>query len=118
MKLKNAGFKVTSEMLTAWNENTQLKYSMQDDSESLEINIPYSLLGARASELKRLLEHSTEPRQIVRNKGTNLLASQNGWTSAIWNTYLYSFKQKRFTCTDLKYNRNTGLVNRIVFNEI
>ena len=40
------------------------------------------------------------------------------WTQIIWKTVLYDLKNRKFKCTDLKYNESTGRVNEIVFEEI
>lgn len=40
------------------------------------------------------------------------------WTQIVWETVLYDLKNRKFTCTDLDYNIETGRVNEIAFEEI
>lgn len=116
--LEEAGFKISDDLLTTWDKNTNMKYRMTSDYDSLLPNIVYSLLGNGADELKKMLNHSVDAKQTVKNKGDNKLLENLGWTQATWTTYLYNFKQKRFKCTNLEINPDTGLVHIIEFEEI
>ena len=40
------------------------------------------------------------------------------WVEAIWETAVYDFKTKQFTCDYIHYNPRTGLVDQIWFSEV
>lgn len=42
----------------------------------------------------------------------------NEWCDAIWETAVYDFKTRHFTCDYIHYNPNTGLVDQIWFSEV
>ncbi len=67
--------------------------------------------------LYKLLAHSNNMKQTVKNT-EEILAENNGWTKAIWSTYLYSLKTKRFQCKGITYSNKTGRVDCITFEEI
>ena len=41
-----------------------------------------------------------------------------GWSSAEWRTALYDLKSKKFKCTDIKYNTDTGRIEYMKFEQI
>ena len=56
-------------------------------------------------------------KEIVTNT-SNEKESLEIWSSAEWRTALYDFKTRKFKCTNIKYNDDTGRVNEIYFCEI
>jgi hypothetical protein len=40
------------------------------------------------------------------------------WYSATWKTAAYDFKTRKFKCTEVHYNEDTGYIDRISFVEI
>ena len=109
--------------LTNFGRNNSLKYNMSNTSSGMNIGHPYELT-APDKVLEKLLKHSNNIKQIVKNKedDANYIynASENsyGWSTATWTTYLYNFKQKRFKCVNLEYSSTTGRVNKLEFEEI
>ena len=43
---------------------------------------------------------------------------RTGWSSAEWRTALYDLKTRKFRCTDVKYNEDTGRIIFMKFEEI
>lgn len=126
--LEEAGFDIKG--LTGFNKTDIFGYKMEGNDDSLQKDTPYSLVYGTAEEkqkLKDLLAHSANPRQVIKNKAIDeakknpfYIEAENkyGWSSAIWTTYLYDFKKKRFECTDMEYSADTGRISRIYFKEI
>lgn len=111
-----------NKQLTTFNERMSLSYKR---TATIRGNKRYELVGSTSNELNKLLAHANSPKQVVQNKDTtNLLydptaiPKKHGWKTATWSTFLYSFKQKRFKCTNLEYSTKTGQVNKIEFEEI
>lgn len=116
----------TDEQLTSFRENDFIKYTIEKSNSGIDINEKYELIDSSVSDennpLLKLLGHSNEPKQIVKNTESNLDYNRRGnvygWCTATWTTYLYSFKQKRFQCTNLEYSDKTGYVSKLEFKEI
>lgn len=121
-------FKITDSVLTDFDEDDVLKYNMSNEFTPSGI---YNLVDPSISDsnniLIKLINLSHEPKQIVKNKENpaNYIFDKDavpqqsfGWTTATWSTYLYSFNQKKFKCNTIEYNQKTGLINKIVFEEI
>lgn len=84
------------------------------------------------STLKSLLEQSAEMSQTVKNSGSNRLVVKNppvigdidsantGWNRATWYPAIYDLKTRKFKCLgeEIEYNRNTGRIMKMVFEEI
>ena len=65
--------------------------------------------------LVQLLKYSDKyMRQIITNRKDNLTE----WSSMTWETALYDFKKRRFTCEDMHYNDETGQIDIIIFKEV
>lgn len=93
--------------------------SLQKYSKTTDIVGEYTLgLQAETSEeVKALLTISDELKQTVKNKSATS-ATEGSWTKAVWETPLYDLKTRRFTCSNLTYDANTGRVNYIEFTEM
>ena len=120
-------FNIGSNKMTTFVASNDLHYQMiRQKSTEFKTGEKYSLLNDNI--LKELLNHSNEPKQIVKNDdknnyiykydSSNSIENKFGWVTATWTTYLYSFKKKRFTCKKLEYSNETGLVNKIEFEEL
>ena len=44
--------------------------------------------------------------------------SPSDWYSATWRTAAYDFKTRKFKCTGIEYNKDTGYVSKLKFEEI
>ena len=64
-----------------------------------------------------LLKNVTELKQIKKNTSQNH-AMPNSWTMAEWETPLYDLKTRKFKCSDIQYDSNTGRINKITFTEL
>ena len=130
LKLKDV-FDIDEEkQLTSFDKNDFFKYEMSRNDSGIQVNKKHQLVDSTISDdnntVLKILAHSNNPRQIVKNTETlaNFVYNPSaqppsyGWNTATWSTYLYSFKQKRFKCTNLEYSSQTGLVNKIEFIEI
>ncbi len=60
------------------------------------------------------LSSSNMKQTVTNNTGSNL----DKWCAAIWETGLYDFKTRLFTCDSIEYSNVTGRVNEIFFSEI
>ena len=68
-----------------------------------------------ATKIGRLFpKNTTYMRQIITNRKDNLTE----WSSMTWETALYDFKKRRFTCEDMHYNDETGQIDIIIFKEV
>ncbi len=68
------------------------------------------------SQLKKLLEISSKDLKIT--KKNNDPNTYRYWSTVIWETALYNFKTKRFTCDSINYNQKTGRVCELYFSEL
>lgn len=73
----------------------------------------YSIMD---SQLRKLLEISSNDLKIT--KKNNNPNTYRYWSTAIWETALYNFKTKRFSCDSINYNEKTGRVNELYFSEL
>ena len=107
-----------AKQLTDFDEDEDLKYKMSNENTSIQDGVQYSV---NDNVIQTLLGHSSDLKQIKKNtENDNLVydGTKKGWTTATWSTYLYSFKQKKFKCSGMTYDDNTGRIKEIVFNEI
>lgn len=120
----NEVFKIDeTKQVTSFSGNQYLEYNMEiDESNSKMKPGTYELLDDSAdNKLEKLIAHSTETKQIVKNPNDNYVYNPTnlyGWTTATWETCLYKFKQKRFKCTGIEYSNKTGRITEIKFEEI
>lgn len=83
-----------------------------------------------ANGLKQLTENSSETEITIINKSTAITtagvsifsripenAAPDGWTYVKWTPCFADFKKRKFYCSRIEYDSNTGLVNNIVFTE-
>lgn len=70
------------------------------------------------STIIKLLSASNAVSQIVKNTDYTTKNDPEGWTMAEFRTGLYYLKTKKFTCTNIGYDSQTGRVNKIDFKEI
>lgn len=68
------------------------------------------------SQLKKLLEISSKDLKIT--KKNNDPNTYRYWSTVVWETALYNFKTKRFTCDKINYNQKTGRVSELYFSEL
>lgn len=69
--------------------------------------------------LLSLLEFASKNMRIyVKNNTDNAEELTTNWSSVTWTTALYSLKQKQFKCDEIKYNKKTGRVSEIYFEEV
>lgn len=69
--------------------------------------------------LLSLLEFASKNMRIyVKNNTDNAEELTTNWSSVTWTTALYSLKQKQFRCDEIKYNKKTGRVSEIYFEEV
>jgi len=64
-----------------------------------------------------LMVTSGNLRQSKSNPSNERNFSNNNWTKIEWETPAYSFKTRRFKCTNIGYSSQTGRVNRLDFVE-
>ena len=66
--------------------------------------------------LPRLLEYTGHSmKQLVKAPSDT---PPDEWVDAVWETAVYDFKTKHFTCDYIHYNPNTGLVDQLWFSEV
>ena len=111
-----------------WNNyNSVLNYNLK----TIEINTKltagtYRLLNEAGSnnigKLSALLSTATEVEQTIINESYGSSTTSGGtsddWYSAVWRTAAYDFKTRKFKCTGLTYNEETGYISKISFEEI
>lgn len=72
--------------------------------------------------LSALLSVATMVEQTITNddygEQTTTGATSLDWYSATWRTAAYDFKTRKFKCTGIDYNTETGYVSKISFEEI
>jgi len=80
-------------------------------------DIHASYANAKDNPLVQLLKYTDKyMRQIIPNKGNIVPVTQ--WSHITWETALYDFKKRRFTCEDILYDEETGRVDKIIFKEV
>lgn len=72
-----------------------------------------SALLSTASEVEKTIVNKKFDEQVLAANGT-----YDVWYSAIWRTAAYDFKTKKFKCTGIEYNSETGYVSKISFEEV
>ncbi len=70
----------------------------------------------QAAQLSALLSTVTTMEQTKIN--SNWSVGRDNWYSATWKTAAYDFKTRKFKCTKVDYNDDTGYVCAIYFEEI
>lgn len=68
-----------------------------------------------------IVPSSKQLKVTVQNDDTSVVGTTTGasqWSKAIFETYVYSFKSKRFRCTDVEYSDITGRIISLTFSEI
>ena len=91
--------------------------------------VEYSLLNikdngdisSKDTKLEKLLEFASNNMKIqIKNPNKNSEDLRDDWSSIIWKTALYDLKQKKFKISEdgIKYNKKTGRVSEIYFEEI
>lgn len=86
----------------------------------------YSLLNEtnpdHIGKLSALLSTATTVEQTIINdaygSGSVTGGVSNDWYSATWRTAAYDFKTRKFKCTGIEYNKDTGYVSKLKFEEI
>lgn len=116
LKAINQIFKVSEKYKAQKFSSINFDRNLQKYSEQTNIKGTYTLgLQAETSpEITALLTISDEVKQTK----ANTYSGEGSWTKAIWETPLYDLKTRRFTCSDLRYDANTGRVNYIEFTEM
>lgn len=69
--------------------------------------------------LRQYLKLSNDLSKTIKNTG-NIEEDEEGrfWTRVIYRSALYDMKTKKFKCTGIEYNDQTGRVKKISFKEI
>lgn len=83
-----------------------------------EFNLTKDKNAVGESELRSLLSVSNAISETVKNKDKTNSAKENSWTKAEFKSALYDLKTRKFKCTKLDYNTETGRVNYIEFKEL
>lgn len=83
-----------------------------------EFNITATKSGPNEKETRDLLSLSDTLSEVVKNTDKSTSAMETGWTKAEFKSALYDLKTRKFTCSDLRYDANTGRVNYIEFTEM
>lgn len=83
---------------------------------TLEDGTQQNYYSIEDEQLRNLLQFSSTDFKIT--KKNNNPSTYRDWSTIIWETALYNFKTKRFTCDDIKYNEKTGRVSELYFSEI
>ena len=68
--------------------------------------------------LSALLSVSDKVEQTISNDDFGEGTSSSDWYSATWRTAAYDFKTRKFKCTGIEYNTETGYVSKIKFEEV
>ena len=93
-----------------------LLYGNVDDSNDL-LKMDFKSDYETNNALVQLLKFSDKyMRQTVTNKGKIVPVTE--WSRITWETALYDFKKRRFTCEDMHYNEETGQIDIIIFKEV
>ena len=111
-----------------WNNYSSI---INSNLKTIEINTKltngtYSLLNEandnNIGKLSALLSTATEVEQTIVNESygsqTSTGTSSNDWYSAVWKTAAYDFKTRKFKCTGITYNTETGYISEINFEEV
>lgn len=100
---------------------------MTTEIETKLTNGTYSLLNEANDNnigmLSALLSTATEVEQTISNREaygsqTTTGSISTDWYSATWKTAAYDFKTRKFKCTGITYNTETGYVSEINFEEV
>lgn len=67
------------------------------------------------AEIRALLSTSSAMSETIKGKNGN---DENGWSKAIFKSGLYDLKTRKFKCSNIKYNAQTGRLNYIEFTEV
>lgn len=87
-----------------------------------DAGVEYKLIdtGAAASsrmgKLSALLSTITQTEQVINNN--NYSDGIYNWYYATWRTAVYDFKTRKFKCTNVHYNEDTGYVDLLEFEEV
>jgi hypothetical protein len=71
-----------------------------------------------SARLSALLSTVTLMESTILNPETPSAYDDSDWYSATWKTAAYDFKTRKFKCTGVEYNSDTGYINKISFEEI
>lgn len=71
----------------------------------------------KSQEIEDILSCASEVKQTVKNRDGDS-ANSDSWTKAIWETVAYDLKTRKFKCSGIEYNSDTGRVNKIIFTEL
>ncbi len=73
--------------------------------------------NSKNNPLVMLLKYSDKfMKQTITNRGNNVPVTE--WSRITWETALYDFKKRRFTCENMHYNEETGQIDIIIFKEV
>ncbi len=72
----------------------------------------------QSAKLSALLSTVTLMEQNILNSPMPTSFNDSDWYSATWKTAAYDFKTRKFRCTNVEYNNDTGYINKISFEEI
>lgn len=76
----------------------------------------YSITEDNTGKLSALLTTVTTVEQTIVNEDYTSFGDAD-WYSATWKTAAYDFKTRKFECTGVTYNEDTGYINSISFVE-
>ena len=68
--------------------------------------------------LYNLLKHQADIEIYIENKDPDTSKANDGWSYIKWTTCFADFKKRKFKCKDINYNNDTGVVDKIEFEEI
>jgi len=71
-----------------------------------------------SAQIAALLSTVSIMEQTIVNSPIPTSHNATDWYSATWKTAAYDFKTRKFRCTGVHYNDNTGYVDKISFEEI
>jgi hypothetical protein len=71
-----------------------------------------------SAKLSALLSAVTIMESTILNPNTPSSYTDSDWYSATWKNAAYDFKTRKFKCTGVEYNDDTGYINKISFEEI
>ena len=95
------------------------EYHLLQSEDVTDSTYSSSLAGKKESAyLSALITTVSLKEQTLLNKDQPTSFNKSDWWYCTWSTAASDFKSRKFKCTGVKYDKNTGYINKIIFEEI
>ena len=122
-RLTSENFEKITKISKKFNSDTELRTQTEDSEIENDVyDLTYDWNeneNNNEGKLRKQLKSSNELSITIKNTGT-LDKDDDGkvWTKVIYRTPLYGLKTRKFKCSNIEYNPNTGRICKIEFEEI